>query len=107
MAELDPDFNEHHLDPGESTGDGVNVGGGSLSLTGEMAEGTDARPDDLFPDLQPTLPTADDGQGGQNEQQDELRAHARAQGSDGRVDRGLDDTRAHGEAGSINDNGNL
>lgn len=105
MAEPDPDFNEHHLDPGESTGDGVNVGGGSLSLTGDMAEGSDARPDDLFPDLNPTLDDAD--QGGENELQDERRAHAQAQGADGEVRRGVDDRRAHGESGSINDNGFL
>jgi hypothetical protein len=106
MAEPDPDFNEHHLDPGESTGDGVNVGGGSLSLTGEMAEGSDARPDDLFPTLRRTF-AAEDDQGGENELQDERRAHAQAQGASGEVRRGVDDLRSHGETGSINDNGNL
>ena len=69
---------------------------------GQPLEGTDATPADGVPPG-----TNVDAQGGDNEQQDALRAHAKAQGSDQPVIGGLDDTRASASDGSINDNGNL
>lgn len=69
---------------------------------GQPLEGTDATPADGAP-----AGTNVDTQGGDNEQQDALRAHAKAQGSDQPVTGGLDDTRASASDGSINDNGNL
>jgi hypothetical protein len=68
-------------------------------------QGTDARPAD---EQQPMPPAADaDLQGGENEQQDALRAHAAAQSSDQPVASALDDTRASATDGSINDNDSL
>ena len=68
-------------------------------------QGTDTRPGD---EQRTSPPTADaDTQGGANEQQDALRAHAAAQGSDQPVTGGLDDTRASATEGSINDNDSL
>ena len=68
-------------------------------------QGTDARPVD---EQHPASRVADaDAQGGDNEQQDALRAHAAAQSSDQPVTGGLDDTRASATEGSINDNDNL
>ena len=103
----DPDFTDQHRDPGESAGDGVNVGGGALSAIGEPLAGTDAKPDDLFPDLQRSFAPRDaDAQGGANEQRDALRAHADAQGTDQPSLRGLDETRAH-QDDAASDNGAL
>ena len=76
-----------------------------LPGVGQPLQGTDARPSD---EQRTAPPTADaDEQGDENEQQDELRAHAAAQGSDEPVTGGLDDTRASATEGSINDNGTL
>ena len=75
-----------------------------LPGVGRPLEGTDARPIDE----QGAAPTSDAGvQGGANEQQDALRAHAAAQGSDKPVTGGLDDTRASAGEGSLNDNDSL
>lgn len=77
-----------------------------LPSVGQPLEGTDARPSDPLPD--PNARPADaDEQGGDNPFQDELRAHAAAQGSDGQLRRGLDDRRASDDLGSMNDNGDL
>ena len=73
---------------------------------GGPLEGTDARPSDLVAERRTLRPDLDE-QGGLNEQQDELRAHAAAQGAEGELEGGLDDTRASRTQGSMNDNGNL
>jgi hypothetical protein len=76
-----------------------------LPVMGQPLQGTDARPSD---DQQPDAPAVDaDAQGGLNEQQDEMRAHARAQSAEGPALGGLDDTRASATEGSINDNDTL
>lgn len=93
MADIDP------LKPKAANGAGLRGVGGSL-------EGTDARPSDPVAERRTLRPDADE-QGGLNEQQDELRAHAAAQGVEGELEGGLDDTRASRTEGSINDNGNL
>lgn len=105
MSDVDDLNPGRDRDPGESAGDGVNVGGGALSAIGEPLDGTDAKPDDLFPDLAPS-PHGGDVQGGDNEQQDARRAHAAAQDSDQPLLRGLDDTRAHKDD-AASDNGEL
>ena len=76
-----------------------------LRGVGTPFEGTDARPADH--EARTFDARSDDQQGGFNEQQDELRAHAAAQSETGESADGLDDTRASRTEGSINDNGNL
>lgn len=81
--------------------------GGQTGLAGlgEPLQGTDARPGD---EQRTGGPAADaDLQGGDNEQQDEMRAQAAAQASDTPVTGGLDDSRASAREGSINDNSDL
>jgi hypothetical protein len=76
-----------------------------LDHLGAPLAGTDARPgDELGPR---TAPAVSDAQGGENEQQDERRAHALAQGADGPVRDALDHARASADLGSINDNNSL
>ncbi len=75
-----------------------------LPALGEPLAGTDARPAE---ELGASATAGEAVQGGANEQQDALRAHAAAQGADQPVTGGLDDTRASAREGSINDNDNL
>ena len=75
-----------------------------LGGVGGPLAGTDARPDEA-PAAGATAHDPD-AQGGENAQQDALRAHAHAQSADGPVRGGLDDTRAHLDD-DASDNGEL